>query len=100
MCRRHLIKIAENVGHLQYEIWCQILKFQIRYIERNMTMENNEQTPQPVEKPESQIPAQEKVVEVKPESQTPVPEQVSAEKQQDQAPVAEKVNLTRTSKIP
>ena len=55
-------------------------------------MENNEQTPQPVEKPESQTPAQEKVIEVQPEGQTPVAEQVSAEKPEGQIPVAEKVS--------
>jgi uncharacterized Tic20 family protein len=60
-----------------------------------MTMEINEQTPEPVEKSESQTPAQEKVIEVQPEGQTPVAEQVSAEKPQDQIPVAEKVSTEK-----
>ncbi|MDT8302132.1 MAG: DUF4870 domain-containing protein [Sedimentisphaerales bacterium] len=55
-------------------------------------MENNEQTPKPVEKFEGQTPAQEKVIEVQPEGQAPVAEQVSAEKPESQAPVAEKVS--------
>ncbi len=58
-------------------------------------MENNEQTPEPVEKSEAQIPAQEKVIEVQPEGQTPVAEKVSAEKPEGQAPVAEKVNAEK-----
>lgn len=58
-------------------------------------MENNEQTPQPVEKPESQIPAQEKVIEVQPESQTPAQEKVIEVKPESQAPVAEKVSAEK-----
>ena len=58
-------------------------------------MENNEQTPQPVEKPEAQTPAEEKVIEVQPESQAPVAEKVSAEKPEGQAPVAEKVSAEK-----
>jgi uncharacterized Tic20 family protein len=60
-----------------------------------MTMENNEQTPQPVEKPEAQTPAEEKVIEVQPESQAPVAEKVSAEKPEGQAPVAEQVSAEK-----
>jgi len=58
-------------------------------------MENNEQIPQPVEKPEAQAPAEEKVIEVKPEGQAPVAEKVSAEKPEGQAPVAEKVSTEK-----
>jgi len=58
-------------------------------------MENNEQTPQPVEKPEAQTPAEEKVIEVQPESQAPVAEKVSAEKPEGQAPVAEQVSAEK-----
>ena len=54
-------------------------------------MENNEQTPEPVEKPEAQIPAQEKVIEVQPEGQAPVAEKVSAEKPESEAPVEQEV---------
>jgi hypothetical protein len=60
-----------------------------------MTMESNEQSPESVEKPEAQIPAQEKVIEVQPEGQTPAQEKVSAEKTESQAPVAEKVNAEK-----
>jgi hypothetical protein len=75
-----------------------------------MTMENNEQTPIPAEKPESQtpaeekvinvqpevqIPAQEKVIEVQPEGQAPVAEKVSPEKTEGQAPVAEQVSAEK-----
>ena len=58
-------------------------------------MENNEQTPQLVEKPEAQTPAEEKVIEVQPESQAPVAEKVSAEKPEGQAPVAEQVSAEK-----
>jgi hypothetical protein len=60
-----------------------------------MTMENNEQTPQPVEKPEAQTPAQEKVSAEKPEAQAPVAENVSAVKPEGQAPVAEQVSAEK-----
>ena len=58
-------------------------------------MENNEQTPEPVEKPESQIPAQENVGAEKPQEQIPVVEQVSAEKPEAQIPVAEQVSAEK-----
>ena len=58
-------------------------------------MENNEQTPQPVEKPEAQTPPEEKVIEVQPESQAPVAEKVSPEQPEGQAPVAEKVSANK-----
>jgi len=58
-------------------------------------MENNEQTPIPAEKPESQTPAEEKVIEVQPEGQIPVAEKVSAEKPEGQAPVAEQVSAEK-----
>ncbi|MHC4242379.1 MAG: DUF4870 domain-containing protein [Planctomycetota bacterium] len=58
-------------------------------------MENNEQTPQPVEKPEAQTPAQEKVSAEKPEAQAPVAENVSAVKPEGQAPVAEQVSAEK-----
>jgi len=54
-------------------------------------MENNEQTPESVEKPEAQTPAQEKVSQEKPEEQAVVEEKVSAEKPESQAPVEQKV---------
>jgi uncharacterized Tic20 family protein len=57
-----------------------------------MTMENNEQTPQPVEKPEAQTPAEEKVIEVQPEAQTPAAEKVIEVQPESQAPVAEKLS--------
>lgn len=60
-----------------------------------MIMENNEQTPQPVEKPEGQTPAQEKVGDEKPEGPIPVAEQVNAEKPEGQSPVAEKVSAEK-----
>jgi uncharacterized Tic20 family protein len=56
-----------------------------------MTMENNEQTPEPVEKPEGQTPAQEEVSEEKSKSQTPVTEKVSAEKSESEASVKQEV---------
>ncbi len=73
-------------------------------------MENNEQTPEPVgkpegqtpaeekvseEKPEAQTPAQEKVIELQPEGQAPVEEKVSAEKPEAQIPVAEQVSAKK-----
>ena len=58
-------------------------------------MENNEQTPQPIEKPEAQTPPQEKVIEVQPQEQIPVVEQVSAEKPEGQTPVAEQVSAEK-----
>ena len=58
-------------------------------------MENNEQTPEPVEKPESQTSAQEKVSAEKPQEQIPVAEPVSAEKSQEQIPVAEPVTAEK-----
>ena len=54
-------------------------------------MENNEQIPEPVEKPEAQTPAQEKVSEEKSEGQTPVAEKVNAEKSESEAPVEQEV---------
>ena len=43
-------------------------------------MENNEQTPEPVEKPEAQIPAQEKVSAEKPKSEPSIKQEVCNEK--------------------
>jgi len=60
-----------------------------------MTMENNEQTPQPVEKPEAQTPAEEKVIEVQPEAQAPSEEKVIEVQPESQAPVAEKVSAEK-----
>jgi uncharacterized Tic20 family protein len=57
-----------------------------------MTMENNEQSPKSVEKPEGQTPAQEKVIEVQPEAQAPAQEKVIEVPPEAQAPVAEKVS--------
>ena len=56
-----------------------------------MTMEKNEETPQPVEKPESQTPAEEKVNAEKSEGQAVVEEKVSAAKPESQAPVEQEV---------
>jgi len=58
-------------------------------------MENNEQTPQPVEQPEGQTPAQEKVSEEKPEAQTPIEEKVIEVKPEGQAPAAEKISAEK-----
>jgi len=60
-----------------------------------MTMENNEQTPKPVEKPEGQTSAEEKVIEVQPESQAPAQEKVIEVQPEGQAPVAEKVSAEK-----
>lgn len=58
-------------------------------------MENNEQTPKPVEKPEGQTSAEEKVIEVQPESQAPAQEKVIEVQPEGQAPVAEKVSAEK-----
>ena len=58
-------------------------------------MENNEQTPQPLEKPEGQTPAEEKVIKVQPEAQTPSEEKVIEVQPESQAPVAEKVSAEK-----
>lgn len=58
-----------------------------------MTMEKNEETPEPVEKPEGQTPAQEKVNAEKPESEAPVTEKVSAESSESQASVEPDVSI-------
>ena len=54
-------------------------------------MEKNEETPEPVEKPEGQTPAEENVSAEKAEGQTPVAEKVSAEKPESEAPVEQEV---------
>jgi uncharacterized Tic20 family protein len=56
-----------------------------------MTMENNEQTPQPAEKPQEPIPAAEPVSAEKPQEPIPVAEPVSAEKAESEASVKQEV---------
>lgn len=58
-------------------------------------MENNEQIPKPVEKPEGQTPDQEKVIEVQPEAQAPAQEKVSPVQSEARDPVAEQVSAKK-----
>lgn len=62
-------------------------------------MEKNEETPEPVEKPEGPSHAEEKVSEEKSEGQAVVEEKVSAEKPESQAPVEQEVSNEKAGTV-